>query len=323
MKLFFYLWFFIALCPHSDSTIKQHSGFADYNEGIAGSDLKIEMKAIKGGSFYRGSKDHEIGRSSDEGPRVEVQIDDFWMSGYEITWDLYQLFVYRDIDAEKASDRGSINLAVDGISSATMPYENLNKPGYPAINMTQHAASTFCKWLTAKTGRFYRLPTEAEWEYACRAGSADAFSFGDNQAALEKYAWYAGNSNGTFQKPGQKLPNARGLYDMHGNVAEWVVDGYAKDAYRQLGGSANPVNFATQIYPRVVRGGSFRDPAAKLRSAARSHSDKSWKRRDPQFPKSLWWHTDAPQIGFRIVRPKVTPSKEEMQKYWGAPMEEY
>jgi formylglycine-generating enzyme required for sulfatase activity len=110
---------------------------------------------------------------------------------------------------------------------------------------------------------------------------------------------------------------------MHGNVAEWVVDGYDPNYYDGIDDKKNPVFFAEELYPRIVRGGSYNQEPAELRSASRSFSEPKWKRRDPQFPKSLWWLTDATHVGFRIVRPKEVPSKVEMEKYWGKPIVEY
>ena len=189
--------------------------------------------------------------------------------------------------------------------------------GYPAICMTQLAASKFCEWLSAMTGNFYRLPTEAEWEYACRAGTDKAFSFGDNSENLNEYAWYDSNSNEKYQKVGTKKPNPWGLHDMHGNVAEWTLDQYVPTTYRTRKKEArNPFQQPTKIYPKVVRGGSWMDSPKRLRSASRRPSSKKWKMRDPQIPKSKWWHTDAPFVGFRIVRPVKTPVEEEQKKYW-------
>ena len=190
--------------------------------------------------------------------------------------------------------------------------------GYPAICMTQLAAVKFCEWLSAMTGNFYRLPTEAEWEYACRAGTKTAYSFGDTSSNLDIYAWHEGNSGGAYHKVGQKEPNPWGLYDMHGNVSEWTLDKYVPAVYKARKNKtvSNPLEKPTKTYPRVVRGGAWSDKAFRLRSATRRPSSKKWKKRDPQIPKSLWWHTDAPFVGFRIVRPMKTPTPDEQQTYW-------
>jgi formylglycine-generating enzyme required for sulfatase activity len=167
------------------------------------------------------------------------------------------------------------------------------------------------------TGNFYRLPTEAEWEYACRAGTTTAFSFGNETQNLDEYGWYASNSNDKYQPVGTKKPNPWGLHDMHGNVAEWTLDQYLPTAYgKRKNEVLNPFEEPAKVYPKVVRGGSWMDAPKRLRSAARRPSSKKWKMRDPQIPKSKWWHTDAPFVGFRVVRPKKTPSVEEQKKYW-------
>ena len=104
---------------------------------------------------------------------------------------------------------------------------------------------------------------------------------------------------------------------MHGNVSEWTLDQYIPTAYRKRNKSVtNPLEEGEKIYPKVVRGGSWTDNPNRLRSAARRPSSKKWKRRDPQIPKSKWWHTDAPFVGFRVVRPLKTPSDQEQKKYW-------
>ena len=219
------------------------------------------------------------------------------------------------------AEDSEVNIDVDGVSGATTPYVEMSFgmgiDNYPAICMTQLAAVKFCEWLSAMTGRFYRLPTEAEWEYACRAGTETAFSFGDDSSQLEEYAWYAENSNDKYQEVGSKKPNPWGLYDMHGNVAEWTLDHYIPTVYGQrISGVSNPLPEGQKVYPKTVRGGSWMDSPNRLRSAARRPSTKKWKKRDPQIPKSKWWHTDAPFVGFRVVRPLKTPSEEEQKKYW-------
>ena len=303
--------------------VVSENSFTAYDEVFSGADKLITMVPVAGGLFNMGSPKDEIGRRKDEGPVHAVLLGDFWISTMEITWDLYELFVYRNDDTP-AENRGEVTLDIDGVSSATMPYVNYNKPGYPAINITQYAASQFCKWLTAKTGHYYRLPTEAEWEYACRAYSIHTFSFGPARKSIDSYAWYKGNSDGKLHKGGMKEPNALGLYDMHGNVAEWVIDRYDRNGYPYyVDMVANPFQLGEELYPRVVRGGSYKDKPARLRSAARGYSKRSWKKRDPQSPKSLWWHTDAIHIGFRIVRPRTMPNQSELTKYWIEPIKEY
>ena len=297
--------------------------FEKYDEILYGTEQNIRMIPISGGEFKMGSLESEKRRRKDEGPIHQVVISDFWISSLEVSWDLYEIFLLRNIDSLSVhNDIYSID--IDAISGATMPYVNYNQPGYPVINVTQYAASQFCKWLTAKTGNYYRLPTEAEWEYACRAGSEKAYSFGEAGISIKRYAWYKKNSDGKLQKGGLKEPNALGLYDMHGNAAEWVLDYYNSQGYSMNDDvQIDPVQFADRLYPRVVRGGSFKDGPARLRSAARGYSKELWKRRDPQSPKSLWWHTDALHIGFRIVRPKYIPKKKELEQYWIKPIKEY
>ncbi len=294
----------------------------NYTEVIPGTDLSIEMIRIPGGTFVMGSPANEAGREPDEGPQHEVTLDEFWMSSAEITWDQFEVFLYRNKDEIPHPDPGTIELDVDGVSSATMPYVNFNKPGYPVVDITQYAASVFCEWLTARTGRYYRLPTEAEWEYACRAGSEGPYSF-DDPSQLEEFAWYSANSNATVNRGKMKKPNPWGLYDMHGNAAEWVLDYYKQDAYAQGNNVDNPLVSADKLYPHVVRGGSWRDDPAELRSASRQKSDPEWKKQDPQFPKSLWWHTDALHVGFRIVRTAEIPAPEEREQFRIKPINDY
>ena len=297
-----------------------------YTNLIPGTEVTYTMTPIPGGEFLMGSPASEANRKTDEGPQARVQVAPFWMGTYEITWDQFLLFVYPD-DEKKLRETHPTDAMLNGITDAvtrpSKPYVDMSfgmgKAGYPAIAMTQHAANKFCHWLSAKTGHFYRLPTEAEWEYACRAGTTTAYSFGNDADKLGDYGWFFDNSNSKYQKVGKKQPNPWGLYDMHGNVTEWVLDQYRPDFYQTLataGLTTDPWNKATQPYPHSARGGSWDDDAPALRSAARRASDRSWKMTDPQLPKGKWYHTDAQFIGFRIVRPLVVPSAEDLTKYW-------
>ena len=295
----------------------------NYTQGLAGTEKKVEMIFIKEGQFQMGSDKSDWGHQVDESPVNQVEVSAFWMSDAEITWDLYNEFVSRELDdLTKDSNKGKeVQLDIDAVSGATTPYVDMSfgmgVEGYPAICMTQLAASRFCQWLSALTGNFYRLPTEAEWEYACRAGNSDSYSFGNDLSLLTAYAWFSGNSENKTQQVKQKKPNSWGLYDMHGNVAEWTLDQFSKEGYTfSKNELRDPVKIEPKTYPKSVRGGSWMDDPADLRSAARMASSKKWKMRDPQIPKSLWWHTDAPFVGFRIVRPLKTPSEEEQKIFW-------
>jgi formylglycine-generating enzyme required for sulfatase activity len=285
------------------------------------------MVPIPGGKFVMGSPDGEASRKEDEGPQHEVEIEPFWMGKCEVTWDEYEVWMFnldiqrRELNKVEATDREK---QADAVTRPTKPYTDMTfgmgKEGYPAICMTQLAAKTYCKWLSAKTGRYYRLPTEAEWEYACRADTKTAYSFGDESDKLAEYAWNFDNSEEKYHKVGGKKPNLWGLHDMHGNVAEWTLDQYIPDYYQQFAGKIvkEPLAIPTRLYPQAVRGGSWDDDPEALRSAARRGSHKDWKQQDPQLPQSIWYFTDALFLGFRVVRPLVEPSDAEKAKIWDA-----
>lgn len=270
--------------------------FISYQEQLPGTDLKITMQPIPG--------DQAKG------------IAPFWMSAYEVTWDLYDQFLFREIDDLPVADMGDeVDLDVDAVSGATTPYVDMSsgmgKGEHPVVNVTQYAASTFCAWLSAKTGRFYRLPTESEWAHACLAGKSNKYAFGNKKKELEHHAWFAGNSGGSSHPVGLKKPNDWKLYDMHGNVSEWVTI----DRINEADQSSMP------LYPRKLKGGSWRDNADALAAGESLQSDKQWKVNDPQIPKSLWWFTGAPHAGFRIVRPEVVPA--DYREWWIKPIKEF
>jgi len=307
------------------TTEKSQEDMADYTNTIPKTGVKYEMVAIPGGEFLMGSPDDEEGRFEDEGPQHPVSVEPFWMGKFEVTWNMYEPFMItsvarnKDGSPEKVADDAE---AVDIVSSPTSPYTEMSfgmgTDGFPAICMTQHAAMKFCQWLSAQTGHYYRLPTEAEWEYACRAGTTGPFS-----CAPEELAEYAvmdpEQVRVGYEKVGTKKPNPWGLHDMHGNVMEWVIDQYIPNAYESRSGGntvISPVVMPTQLYPRVARGGSWYDPPEELRSARRIASDESWKVQDPQLPKSIWYHTDAQWLGFRLVRPLKVPDAKKMEEIW-------
>ena len=297
-----------------------------YTEIIEQTDATVDMLPIPGGKFLMGSPEDEADRKADEGPQHEVEILPFWMGKTEITWNSYDVWA-SDLDVYR---RGVLNLKLSPrdalsdvfqLSQPTKPYTDMTfgmgKRGFPAICMTQHSARTFCKWLSAKTGRYYRLPTEAEWEYACRAGTKTAYSFGDDPAMLEEYGWFKANIEDGYKKAGKKKPNPWGLYDMHGNVAEWVLDQYDEAGYEEVNKvSKDPLAMPKTLYPRTVRGGGWDKSAAECRSAAREGSTEDWIAQDPQSPVSIWYLTDALHVGFRVVRPLHEPTDEEKENHW-------
>ncbi len=306
----------------SESKEKEESKMKDYSSTIPKSGSAYHMVAVSGGSFHMGSTKKEPNHKPHEGPVREVKIDAFWIGKYEVSWNEYEKFM---IDGGRRKKDGSKQFPdpndsdIDLISRPTKPYVEMTfgmgKDGYPAISMTQHAALQYCKWLSSQTGHFYRLPTEAEWEYACRAGTKTAYSFGDSEKDLNDYAWFIDNADFKYQKIGKKKPNPWGIHDMHGNVAEWTMDIFSKKGYDPKN-LDNPWAKGRDLYPRATRGGSWNDFPESLRSTARLPSAKSWKQQDPQLPKSIWYLTDAQWLGFRIVRPLKVPSAEMMESIW-------
>jgi formylglycine-generating enzyme required for sulfatase activity len=309
----------------ANANARSPAAMTAYTEVLEHTSVKFEMLPIPGGTYLMGSPANEAGHLDDEGPQRNVKLAPFWMAKCEINWDAYDVWGEQlDILRRQLLMMGSSprDGGADAVTRPTEPYTDMSfsmgKRRYPAICMTQHAARSYCKWLTKKTGRYYRLPTEAEWEYACRAGTTTAYHFGDDHSQLGEYAWYDDNSDGQYQRVGQKKPNPWGLHDMHGNVSEWVLDQYVDDLYGKFKRKIvdNPVVIPTTLYPRVVRGGGWDDGATGLRSAIRIASDEEWKDQDPQIPQSIWYHTDALSVGFRVVRPYQEPSQMEKQTKW-------
>ena len=282
-----------------------------YKEAIPGSEVSFDMVAIPGGTFEMGSPENEKGRNADEGPQHPVELKPFWMEAKETTWDEYDQFWRTRPPGQKEDVEPETPKNADAVTHPTKPYSDETwqhgREKHPVLGITYHAAMQYCRWLSLKTGKTYRLPTEAEWEYACRAGTKTAYFFGDNPKKLGDYAWFTDNSNGDPQAVGTKKPNPWGLYDMCGNVDEYCLDKYQKDYYSLFSltkPTLQPVNIPdNHRFGHVVRGGSWADDAAQCRSAARRASEKSWITLDPQRPQSIWWLTSADFVGFRVVRP--------------------
>ncbi len=282
---------------------------------VPGSSLSFKMQSIPAGSFLIGSPLSEKNREEEEGPQKKIQIQAFWMGAYEVTRDEFDVFL--------KDEQTSQNIDLDAITRPSAQYVDLTwgmgkEGGYPANSMSQFGALMYCKWLYQKTGIFFRLPTEAEWEYACRAGTNTTYYFGNNPKLLSQYAWYLENSEDKYQKVGLKKPNAWGLYDMLGNLMEWTLDHYEPALYKNI-----PNNTLEKImpakpakYPKALRGGSFEESSEALRVAARYHSDPIWNKRDPQIPKSKWWLTEGKNIGLRLIQPFEQPTAAEITQFF-------
>jgi formylglycine-generating enzyme required for sulfatase activity len=325
--------------PSSGPFVETKQGFmVPYKATIPGTEAEYEMIPVPGGKFKLGSPANEKDRQSDEGPQIEVEVAPFWMGKYEVTWSEYKSYMgmhnlFKEMAAAKIratpkADVADIVTAPSNLYDPSFTYSKGSEPRQPAISMSQYAAKQYTKWLSGLTQRYYRLPTEAEWEYACRAGTTTAYSFGDDPAQLGDYAWTFENANEVTHAVGTKKPNPWGLYDMHGNVAEWVLDGYAEhypDAMGKTLSVAAAFVQSKKLFPRVVRGGSYDDKPAACRSAARKPSDDDeWREQDPNFPQSPWWFTShyGLCVGLRVVRPLEVPLHEEQEKHWKADLQQ-
>jgi formylglycine-generating enzyme required for sulfatase activity len=238
---------------------------------LPGTTVTLEIAQIPAGTI-------EIADPRKKGAKTKVAVKSFWMARTETVWEAYDPFVF----GLAPSGETPIPPAVDAVARPSKPYIppdlGWGHTGYPVINVTHHAATQYCVWLSALTGRKFRLPTEAEWEWACRGGGAAAFA--PKGAALDAVAWYQGNTNGQTKAVGGRKPNVFGIVDMLGNAGEWAND---------LAGKP------------VLCGGSWTDKADAVSSASREYQSPDWNATDPQMPKSKWWLSDGSFVGIRVV----------------------
>lgn len=308
-----------------------------YEETIPGTDVSFRMIPVPGGTFRMGAPDDEAGRRTDEGPVFEVRVEPVWMGQCEVAWQEYKAYMaacdlFKTLQASgtrvvtPAAEADAIT-APSALYDPTMTFTNGEDPLQPAVTMSQFAARQYTGWLSGLTGRFYRLPSEAEWEHACRAGTTTPWHCGADPEALVDVAWFGDTSDDTTHPVGEKKPNAWGLHDMHGNAAEWVVDELVDGGYTRQAALPQPVAADTAIEwprhlsPRIVRGGAYYDEPADCRSAARRGSeDEAWKDVDPNLPKSPWWYTEEPAlgVGMRVVRPFTEPPAAARRRWWDA-----
>jgi formylglycine-generating enzyme required for sulfatase activity len=229
---------------------------APYRETIPDTTVSFDMVPVPGGTVTIDGK--------------PVEVAPFFIGRTEVTWDMYDAFALGG-DAARGS--------ADAVARPSRPYSapdyGWGHSGYPAISIARNGAQAFAKWLSGKTGKKYRLPTEAEWVCAAQLAAPDP------AVALEELAWFESNSDGKTHPVGSKKPDALGLSDLFGNAAEWVT---------------------TPDDKNVTRGGSIYTARNATGPTARAMQEAWWNDRDPQIPKSRWWLSDGPFVGFRLVR---------------------
>ncbi len=242
----------------------QHA-LAPFTETLPNSVVKINMMPIPGGTIKIKGK--------------VVSVKPFWIASTETPWEAFDVFL---ASGPPSKPYDQTPFGPDAIArpskSYILPDLGWGHHGYPAINLSSTSVEMFCRWLSSVTKKKYRVPTEAEWEFACRDGAKSGWKM--DKETLDKSAWHVGNSNSMTHPVGKKLPNKFGLYDMLGNVGEWATDMEGKP---------------------VVCGGAFDDTATDIKPDKRRYWDPTWQETDPQIPKSRWWLSDAPFAGFRLV----------------------
>jgi formylglycine-generating enzyme required for sulfatase activity len=217
----------------------------------------------------------ELPDPANPGKSIKTVIKPFYASKTEVGWNIYDVYAYKlDLTDEQRAKN------VDAETRPSKPYgapdRGFGHQGYPAISMHYKSAEHFCRWLSAKTGKKYRLPTEAEWVYLAKAGK-DAVPSKDD---LESVAWYWDNADDKTHPVGEKKPNAWGFLDTLGNVAEWIQSPDGKWA---------------------AAGGAFSNKADKINYAFRDTYKVEWQANDAHTPKSKWWLSDVTWIGIRLI----------------------
>ncbi len=249
-----------------------HSTPAPFVQTLPGSVVKIKMIPVSGGTVKIGL--------------TVVQVKPFWIAQTETPWEAFDVFLASG-PSSKAYDQTVF--APDAIArpskSYILPDLGWGHHGYPAISLSFTSVDMFCRWLSFTTKMKYRVATEAEWEFACRAGEKGTWPL--DKKALAKQAWFLDNGDHLTHPVAQKQPNALGLYDMLGNVGEWTTDMQGKP---------------------FLCGGTFLDPSTLMVPGTRHRWTRAWQETDPQMPKSRWWLSDAPFAGFRLVCEPADPA---------------
>lgn len=220
-----------------------------------------------------------------------TEVDPLLVLTTELPWDLYDIFIY-ELDQPDGSS------PADAVSRPSKPYvppdRGFGHDGYPAIGMTRKAAEQFCQWLSLKLGVTVRLPQQHEWVYLAQGGEERDYCCGVEADTLDRVAWFKDNSEHTTHPVAQKAPNAFGLFDIHGNAAEWVM---------------------TETRRPYAMGGGYRDTAEDSKATSAQRQASSWNQSDPQIPKSQWWLADCSWVGFRFVIDATDEHKQALKEF--------
>jgi sulfatase modifying factor 1 len=252
----------------------------------AGAHPAIELVQVPAGT---------ISLTDAKGKTVKHQIKQLWIARYETSWDEYEVF-WQKLDLTEEEQRTYYQKTPYDERRTTNPYlppgDGWGWYGFPANCIEFRAAKRYCAWLSKNTGRRFRLPTEAEWEYACRAGGPP---LKPDAKSLDTVAWFAGNADGRTHPIGKKKPNAWGLYDMLGNVGEYVI----RDPKDDKG---------------LLAGGSFNDEAKDVQSGARESDTGAWLKNEEEVaPNTSWLNRTVHHVGFRVVMEDPAPQQPQQR----------
>ena len=305
--IFFAVWHFAVVGP--STVVAQTGSVATQTESATTlvplePNINVELVWVAPGTFIQGSPETELGREPDEIQHRVTISKGFYIGKYPITIEQFQSFVNQTRYKTEAERGTSGGFGWNGQDLVQSPEFDWRNPGYPSSKshpvtiITLEDAQAFCKWLSSKSKMKVQLPTESQWEFACRAGSGERTYAGDTDEHIDEIAWTKVNALGA-QSVGGKRPNSLGIFDMCGNVSEWCLDIYGKYPATNQTDPVATVPDAGEKPRNVLRGGSWNRDRRRARSAARFRSDPKSRNAD---------------IGFRVVvmRPGNQPDVAEL-----------